>query len=217
VALSRHPGPWPLPRRVHDIGSGVRSRLRIQGMKTSLEARPPFTRAAFPFWGARVSLFEARCRLSTSATAGDERAISPSSPSSLGRGPQSASVFDPQRPAPEGGAIRAGEPRFRASHSRGTGHGFLPQVRACPGTTPRLCAPETEAEAPARRRAATRPRVRRTERRMRPPRCGLRPRWGCVRCAHADFIPILGDPSDIRCRQCNPARERRPTRGAGPA
>jgi hypothetical protein len=66
--------PWAFsePTPLHGDADSVRGHVFARNRPTrcaeQLRTRPPFTRAAFPFWGARESLFEARCRLSTSAT-----------------------------------------------------------------------------------------------------------------------------------------------------
>jgi hypothetical protein len=66
--------PWafsdstPLHGDADSVRGHVFARKRSTRCAEPLRARPPFTRAAFPFWGARQSLFGARCRLSTSAT-----------------------------------------------------------------------------------------------------------------------------------------------------
>jgi hypothetical protein len=88
--------------------------------------RPPFTLTAFPFWGARRSVFEARCRLSTSATATTHghrpELFDPHADGGRNPLPCSASSCRPPK-----GRGRAGEPPCRLPQSESPAPRFLPR------------------------------------------------------------------------------------------
>lgn len=84
----------PSPTTACPFAQGTCRRCRRQ----PLRARSPFTLAATLFGALRVSVFETRHRLPTSATAYDARALRPRlSYSSQGRGPRSPSFSDASR------------------------------------------------------------------------------------------------------------------------
>jgi len=83
TTLSRRPGSRPILHRSlrHSPTLGIPSYDALAGTFVPMTAptRPPFTPTATLLGALRRSLFEARYRLPTSATAHDVRALSPSS------------------------------------------------------------------------------------------------------------------------------------------
>jgi len=117
MTLSRHPESSPIRDRFTPVpfdwlASFRTTRLPTFHRRPSPRARPPFTPAATLFGALRVSLFEARCHLPTSATAITTcghctRALQ----SSQGRRPRPPSFSDASR-----GLFLGGGDTRRAAH-----------------------------------------------------------------------------------------------------
>lgn len=190
-----------------DTATGVRS-TRAPALPTNHEGLGPCSLAPrFSFWSACASVFETARRLTTSATAQRRVDNVPGLSFLAGDGGRDLlPVSDASRrlSRESGGARRAAHSSVRADPGAGSSRlrGF-----ARPRYRPERVAPSSSRPRKVRRSTCT---GLRTKRRTRPRGERVRSFCGCVRLAHADGVPLLGEPKDTRGRRRDRPQGKRP-------